>query len=313
MQGFDFTAGPPDVTGLPGKERLEVLRAYRHFKERTVEYDFSAGPPDVSHLEGAERLSVLRQYRHHLQSKDGAFGVGPGGIEQTWSVAPAGAIATRKDDAPTPRPPTAPQLGVPAPWLPAPDADGMPPPPPPDPSLHLPLERLAFGEPTSAASPPAGMKSGGYNSVYNYFERPLTARAERTDVPPPEGCEAEPPSPRAQVLRDDAMRAEAAEGAAGVATCRGMAGKSAWLGHWLDQESPRNCRRLAPKENGVTERRIFAPESAPDETLALTTKQLKEQQLLERQRQQEQGYQVCVCVCVCKPTRVESLAITRRA
>ena len=142
------------------------------------------------------------------------------------------------------------------------------------------------------------MKSGGYNSVYNYFERPLTARAERTDVPPPEGCEAEPPSPRAQVLRDDAMRAEAAEGAAGVATCRGMAGKSAWLGHWLDQESPRNCRRLAPKENGVTERRIFAPESAPDETLALTTKQLKEQQLLERQRQQEQGYQVCVCVCV---------------
>ncbi|KAL1496900.1 hypothetical protein AB1Y20_014480 [Prymnesium parvum] len=65
---MDFSAGPPDLTGLDRVQKLEVMREYRRWKERPREVDFFAGPPDVSHLEGAERLKLLRQYRQWQQS-----------------------------------------------------------------------------------------------------------------------------------------------------------------------------------------------------------------------------------------------------
>jgi hypothetical protein len=52
---------PPDVTHLPRKEGLEVLRSYRKQREAAKEFDFSQGPPNVTELEGPERLAVLRK------------------------------------------------------------------------------------------------------------------------------------------------------------------------------------------------------------------------------------------------------------
>ena len=63
----------------------------------------------------------------------------------------------------------------------------------------------------------------------------------------------------------------------------------AWQGTWLDAESPRHCRRLISKDADfeVTSGRIFAPESAPDETQAEMTREKARQLLLARQRQAE--------------------------
>eukprot|EP00900_Chrysochromulina_parva_P013818 jgi/Chrpa1/22437/Chrysochromulina_OHIO_Genome00008436-RA len=39
----DFSRGPPDVRGLSTKDRLEAMRQYRQYKERTTEVKFTPG------------------------------------------------------------------------------------------------------------------------------------------------------------------------------------------------------------------------------------------------------------------------------
>ena len=272
--GYDFSAGPPDVSHLGTKERLAVMREYRRYKEQGTTFDFEMGPPDVSQLEGEERLAVLRQYRHWKQSKDGAFG--PGGVESTQRVLPAGVMCARTDDVPTPRAVMAQQaLYAPVPWQQEVPDGGVP---------ALALEQLNVSD-AEAASAAAGVRSGAHGSIYTYFERPLTARdSERV---PPTATQPEPPpppTPRTIALMEEAARLEASTGAAGVAT---GAQNTAWLGAWLDQDTPRNCRRLAPKEGGLTEQRIFATEFAPDESLAEHTAQVHAEQLRARQAAME--------------------------
>ena len=58
-----FAQGPPDVSGLSGTERLEIMRQYRHWKEQPRSFDFALGPPDVSSLSKDESLRVLREYK----------------------------------------------------------------------------------------------------------------------------------------------------------------------------------------------------------------------------------------------------------
>ena len=188
---YDYSAGPPDTSGLSRTERLEVMRQYRRYKEQAKVWDFSQGPPDVSELEGEERLNVLRQYRHWKQSQDGAFGVP---AESVLGIMPAGVQCTRRDDAPTPRLTTAQQASVAtAPWLPehAPAAEEP-----------IPDEYAGVAEEDLSAA--AGVKSGAHGSVYTYFERPLTAR-DAARVPPTARQEV-PPSPEevGWVVKDQA-------------------------------------------------------------------------------------------------------------
>lgn len=288
MMSFDFSMGPPNVSDLSTRERLEVMREYRRFKEQATTYDFSLGPPDVSNLEGAERLNVLRQYRHWQQSQAGTFGAA-GSIEQVAAVPPAGALGVRRDSrdtAPTPRPvPSAhqPSEGAP-PWQPTPQQGGhidfMP---------QVPIDQLSLGADSDLSSA-AGVKSGAHGSVYTYFERPLTAK-DLQRVPPTAMQPEEPAPPVSQyemAIAEAQARAEAAEGAAGVSS---TSHATAWLGAWLDGETPRNCRKLIEKpekQGGVTEERVFAPHCAPDERLAENTHALRQQMLEARQRQLDQ-------------------------
>ena len=272
---FDFSRGPPDVTGLSTKERLEVMRQYRQYSERAIEFDFTQGPPDVSHLEGTERLNVLRQYRQWQESQKGAFG--GHAIEDTLVAPPAGVVATRHDvrfETATPRMGSAHQSGTGGPpWQPAPQG--------PDGAPYLPIGALSL----EAEEGAAGVKSGAHGSVYTYFERPLTARdAHRV---PPTAMQPSPVKPvvslHEQALAEAAARAEAAAGAAGVSS---TAHPTAWLGGWLDGDTPRNCRRLiavAEKAPGVTEQRVFCPELAPNESLAEATRERRLQLLEARQ------------------------------
>ena len=272
---FDFSRGPPDVTGLSTKERLEVMRQYRQYSERAIEFDFTQGPPDVSHLEGTERLNVLRQYRQWQESQKGAFG--GHAIEDTLVAPPAGVVATRHDvrfETATPRMGSAHQTSTGGPpWQPA--LQG------PDGAPYLPIGALSL----EAEEGAAGVKSGAHGSVYTYFERPLTARdAHRV---PPTAMQPSPVKPvvslHEQALAEAAARAEAAAGAAGVSS---TAHPTAWLGGWLDGDTPRNCRRLIPvaeKAPGVTEQRVFCPELAPDESLAEATRERRLQLLEARQ------------------------------
>lgn len=64
---MDFSAGPPDVSGLDRVKRLEVMREYRRWKETPRSIDFSAGPPDVSGMDKGASLEMLRAYRQWLQ------------------------------------------------------------------------------------------------------------------------------------------------------------------------------------------------------------------------------------------------------
>ena len=251
------------------------MRQYRQYSERAIEFDFTQGPPDVSHLEGTERLNVLRQYRQWQESQKGAFG--GHAIEDTLVAPPAGVVATRHDvrfETATPRMGSAHQSGTGGPpWQPAPQG--------PDGAPYLPIGALSL----EAEEGAAGVKSGAHGSVYTYFERPLTARdAHRV---PPTAMQPSPVKPvvslHEQALAEAAARAEAAAGAAGVSS---TAHPTAWLGGWLDGDTPRNCRRLiavAEKAPGVTEQRVFCPELAPNESLAEATRERRLQLLEARQ------------------------------
>ena len=258
--------GPPDVTHLSKREGLEVLRSYRKQREAAKEYDFSLGPPDVADLEGSERLAVLRKYRQWLQARDEAFEAPP-------SVSkPAGVVNAKKDDAPTPR--ERPQASV-APWL----KDDAPTP------LNLAPLDISDDAPPPTASKSAGLSSGAHGSMYTYFERPVTARDSARVPPTVQSEETVPPSPRASQLMEAAVRAEAMAGAAGV---QSTAGTTAWLGGWLENDTPRNCRRLVPKEDAfeASSQRIFAPDSQPDEALGQAVKS-RAKELLEMRQQKE--------------------------
>ena len=89
------------MTHLPRKEGLEVLREFRKQREQAKQFDFSLGPPDVTGLEGPERLSVLRSYRQYLQARDSSFEA------PATNHKPAGVYNGKKDDGNTPRAPPA--------------------------------------------------------------------------------------------------------------------------------------------------------------------------------------------------------------
>jgi hypothetical protein len=256
---------PPDVTHLPRKEGLEVLRSYRKQREAAKEFDFSQGPPNVTELEGPERLAVLRKYRQWLQAQDEAFEASP------LAQKPAGTTNIKRDDySQTPR--ERPAASV-APWL----KEQSP--------VVPPLDIGDYVAPPDTAAKSAGLTSGAHGSMYSYFERPITARERTNRVPPT--AESEPvdaPSPRAAQLAEAALREQALEGAAGVQSTAG--GSTAWLGAWLENETPRNCRKLLPKDGAFEETKthIFAPQSQPDEAAGAAAKSKIEQMRAHRQR-----------------------------
>jgi hypothetical protein len=261
---------PPDVTQLESRsERLEKLREYRRQREAVKEHDFTQGPPDVSGLEGSERLAVLRMYRQFLDAKGGTFGP-----NASVPATPAGVTHHKRDDMPTPR---SMAKIEPAPWLHGNGAKNEP--------VEPPQSAVAVGS-------AAGIVSGAHGSLYNYFERPLTAR-DTSRRPVTMESEPAPPaaiSPHSSKLEEAAARVQAMEGAAGTTST--APGSSAWLGSWLEAETPRHCRRLVTNPQAFTETKqhIFAPELAADEDVAEASRRLAKQQLEQRQRTQEEAH-----------------------
>lgn len=293
---YDFSQGLPDTSALSTKERMEVLREYRLFKAQAPTFDFSAGPPDVTSLDGTERLNVMRQYRQWQQQQSTT----PAPAEMPY----AGTLATKRDDAPSPRAATPRATREPAPWLPAvapaeaePSAENMSP---------------AAAAPTPPGSA-AGVASRKQGNVFTYFERALLShwpphRHTRTraharcppGLPPgpriaagpqsarpyatrctEESADVAPPTPRTLRAMNTNLREGAIEGAAGMHSSS-VASSAAWL----DNETPRHTRQLIPKEMGVTDKRVFASDVVIDESVADTTKARAERLRALRQKDQ---------------------------
>ena len=265
---------PPDVSHLSRTERLEVLRAYRLQKETKKKFDFSVGPPDptaLAELEGEERLAILREYRQYVQSRDlEAITM----MTKGTALAPAGVNRVRRDDAPTPRQTPAPTSAFP--W----EQDPLP-----SPGL---VDVSDDAGPPPAGGVSAGVASGAHGNLHTYFERPRTTRDESRVAPTAESAESGVEPTHAATLAaqraelEAVGRAEALEGAAGR---QSVASTTAWQGSWLEAETPRNCRRLLPKDNALeqTTCRIFAPDRAPDDAGAEATKLRANELLVFRQ------------------------------
>ncbi len=263
------------------EEKMEALRQYRRAREAPPTFDFTQGPPDVSGLEGAERLNVLRQYRQFVTQRDAVTGEAKSGVPY------AGHSHAKKDE--SPRAPGTPRSV--APYLPLPNepvdvSDAVPyvlaaapyAAVVPEPSVEVPAVAAAPEAPVTAA----GVESGAGGSLFTYFERPRTAQATRVNCNQ-ESAAPEPPTPRTMAAK---VTAEAVEGAAGVLSSvaalsnRGSAA-------WLDSETPRHTRQLMPREAGLTERRVFAPDIEVDESRAEATKQLAERLRVQRLEQEQ--------------------------
>ena len=139
------------------------------------------------------------------------------------------------------------------------------------------------------ASKTAGLVSGAHGSMYSYFERPITARDSSRVAPTVESKPADDPSPRRDPAAEAALRAEALEGAAGMQS--NAVSTTAWLGAWLEADTPRNCRKLLPKDGAFDETKtnIFAPEAQPDEKQGEAVKSRIEEMRALRQRQESEA------------------------